>query len=334
MYTNEDLNQAVNEGIFTQDSIEEFRDYIAEAKNITVVDEENFKLLSGFNDIFVVIASILLLSSAGWIASSISSILSALVVALLSWGLSEFFVLKRKMALPAIVLLLAFAGAVFGFMHEIFDLINTTAGGVEIVVASAFTAFAIFLHWKRFSVPITVAIGMGTVALFFISLFMESFPQLKEYLSFIIFTFGIAIFIIAMRWDMKDRRRVSNSSDVAFWLHLLASPLIIHSLFLGLGVFDNQISMLAILLIIFSYIVLSSISLLIDRRALMVSSLLYVLYALNSLFTKYGLESYGLAIGGVIIGVGLLLLTAFWTKARAKIVTIMPHTIQLKVPTI
>ena len=92
--------------------------------------------------------------------------------------------------------------------------------------------------------------------------------------------------------------------------------------------------MFAILLIIFSYIVLSSISLLIDRRALMVSSLLYVLYALNSLFTKYGLESYGLAIGGVIIGVGLLLLTAFWTKARAKIVELMPHSIQLKVPAV
>ena len=36
--------------------------------------------------------------------------------------------------------------------------------------------------------------------------------------------------IIAMSFDMSDRSRVTRRSDCAFWLHLLAAPLIVHSL--------------------------------------------------------------------------------------------------------
>jgi len=125
---------------------------------------------------------------------------------------------------------------------------------------------------------------------------------------------------------------VKNDSDVAFWLHLLASPLMIHSIFLGLNVFDSDIGSLAMLSIVLVYIVLSSISLIIDRRALMVSSLIYVLYALNKLFSTYGFEGYGLAIGGVIIGFGLLFLTAYWTQARKWLLQYVSQSIQNRVP--
>jgi hypothetical protein len=334
MYTNEDLNNAIKKGIFTQNSIEEFRLYISKEKNTQGVDEENFKLVTGFNDIFVVIASLLLLISAGWIASAVSSIFSAGVVAVLSWGLSEFFVRRRKMSFPAIILLIAFVWSIFRLFYEPSVYIDTYSNGTEFILASAVAGVATFLHWKRFAVPITIAIGMGTVILFIIGLLLNIFPNLKEYIAFPLFLMGIGVFMVAMFWDMKDKKRVTNSSDVAFWLHLLASPLIIHSIFLGLDVFDNDIGSLAMVAIILSYILLSSISLIIDRRALMVSSLVYVLYALNTLFNTYGFEGYGLAIGGVLIGFGLLFLTAFWTKARAKLVNYLPLSIQDKVPLI
>ena len=332
MYTNDDLNGAVEQGIFTQDSVETFRDYISEQKETKTVDEENFKLLTGFNDIFVVIASILLLSSAGWIASAVGSRFSAGVVALIAWGLSEFFVGKRKMPLPAIVLLLVFVASIFKLFY-----IEPTYSSIEetgSIFAFAMAGVATIFHWKRFAVPITIAIGMGVVTLFLISSFIDMFPDSKEYIAFVIFLIGIGVFLVAMYWDMQDRKRVSNHSHVAFWLHLLASPLIIHSLFLGLGVFDNNIGSFALFSILFAYVLLSIISLTIERRALMVSSLLYVLYALKTLFTEYGFEGYGLSLGGVIIGLGLLFLTAFWTKARATVVGYMPSFIQLKVPVV
>ena len=320
MYTNEDLNNAVKENIFSQESVENFRLYISEEKNTQSVDEENFKLISGFNDIFVVIASLLLLISSGWIASTVDSSLSALVVALFSWGLSEFFVRKRKMSFPAIMLLVTFTWSIFTLFSSNF------------LFASVITGIAIYFHWKRFNVPITVAIGMGMSTIFVVTLLVELFPSLKNFIEIPIFLMGIGVFMVAMYWDIKDKKRVTNSSDVAFWLHLLASPLIIHSIFLGLNIFDNDIGLGAMFTIVISYILLSSISLIIDRRALMVSSLFYVLYALNTLFNAYGFESYSLAIGGTIIGFGLLVLTAFWTTIRAKLVNSLPLSIKERVP--
>lgn len=333
MYSNEDLNHAVKEGVFTQDSVESFRLLISKEHNTQEADEENFKLFSSFNDIFVVIASLLLLISAGWIASSVNSTLSAGVTAVLSWGLSEFFVRHRKMSFPAIVLLVVFVGSVFSIFYEPYSsLVSILSSQTSFIIASAVSVVATFLHWKRFTVPITVAIGMGTVTLLVIGLLIKIFPNIENYIAFPLFIMGLCVFMVAMYWDMKDRKRIKNDSDVAFWLHLLASPLMIHSIFLGLDVFDNNIGSFVMFIIVLSYILLSSISLIIDRRALMVSSLIYVLYALNKLFTSYGFDGYGLAIGGIIIGVGLLFLTAYWTQSRAKLLKLLPLTIQNKVP--
>jgi len=331
MYSNEDLNHAVKEGIFEQESVDKFRLLMAQEKNTKGVDEENFKLLSGFNDIFVVIASLLLLISAGWIASGVNDRFSAFVTAMLAWGLSEFFVRHRKMSLPAIVLLVVFVSSVFRiFFNYEFDV--SSDNEISFIIASVVSGVATFVHWKRFAVPITVAVGMGVLTLFVIGLLIEFFPNIKDYIASLTFLMGFFTFMIAMYWDMRDTKRVKNDSDVAFWLHLLASPLMIHSIFLGLNVFDSDIGSFAMLSIILVYIVLSSISLIIDRRALMVSSLIYVLYALNKLFSTYGFEGYGLAIGGVIIGFGLLFLTAYWTQAREWLLQYVPQSIQNKVP--
>ena len=61
MYTDEDLNIAIKNGIFSQNDVNEFRKSISISKESSLPDEENFKLVGGFNDIFVVIACILLL---------------------------------------------------------------------------------------------------------------------------------------------------------------------------------------------------------------------------------------------------------------------------------
>ncbi len=36
-----------------------------------------------------------------------------------------------------------------------------------------------------------------------------------------------------MRFDMTDPERLTRRTDIAFWLHLLAAPLIVHSLISG-----------------------------------------------------------------------------------------------------
>ena len=113
MYSDEDLDTAIKKGIFSSSAVDEFRDQVS-SNRINTDAEEHFKLIGGFNDIFIVIACGLLLFSSYSVIGSINASLGYLVFLLLSWGLAEFFVLKRKMALPAIMLLIAFVGSTAG----------------------------------------------------------------------------------------------------------------------------------------------------------------------------------------------------------------------------
>ena len=328
MYTDEDLKSAVNKGIFTEAAVSSFRSYMSASKSSPSADEENFKLISGFNDIFVVIACILLLACSAWVTFGFSPALSLAVVATISWGLAEFFVLKRKMSLPAIVLLIAFVGGVFSCFAYLFNAPSENA----FMFAAIASSIAAWLHWKRFNVPITVAAGIATILIFFVSLLASFFPQLRDHYLAIVFIAGIISFGFAMYWDSSDRTRTTGRSDIAFWLHLLAAPLIVHPVFTVLRGLSNDQEMLAIIIIVSLYLLLTSISLIIDRRAFMVSSLIYVLYALNQLFDTYGLANNSFAIAGVIIGFSLLLLSGYWAKVRRSLLQYLPVNIQVKVP--
>jgi hypothetical protein len=80
------------------------------------------------------------------------------------------------------------------------------------------------------------------------------------------------------------------------------------------------------------YIVLGLAALAIDRRALLVSALAYVLFALNSLFREYGAVELSVALTALVIGSGLLLLSAFWSSARRAVVQPLPIGLQARLP--
>src|SRR4051795_5594213 len=69
-----------------------------------------------------------------------------------------------------------------------------------------------------------------------------------------------------------------------------------------------------------------------DRRALLVSALAYVLFALNSLFQTYGAVELSVALTALVIGSALLLLSAFWASARRQVVTPLPEALRGKLP--
>jgi len=324
MFSNDDLDRAVKADIFDSQSVEKFRQWIAQEQQLSTADRESFRLLDNFNDIFVVIASGLLLASAAWVTWGHRGVDSALVVGFLSWGLAEIFVLRRRMALPAIVLLITFLGSFF------FLGMNIAHGSP--LIAGLMTAAVAVIHWKRFRVPFTLAAGSAALAITVISLLIKLFPALEHHVDLLVFFSGIAVFVLAMYWDRSDLRRITRNSDVAFWLHLLAAPMIVHPIFGMLGVFHREVAGGSIAGILLLYLLLSLISLVIDRRAFMVSSLVYVLYALNVLLTSHGFSGQGLAIGGIIIGAGLLILTAYWAQARNRLLQYLPSFLLQSIP--
>jgi hypothetical protein len=76
------------------------------------------------------------------------------------------------------------------------------------------------------------------------------------------------------------------------------------------------------------------VALAIDRRALLVSALAYVLFAMNSLFETYGVVELNIALTALIIGSALLLLSAFWTNARRAVVKPLPAGLRVRLPVV
>ena len=71
MYSETDINSAIEAGALTPETAAAFRNHIALSRSTPAVDEESFRLLTGFNDIFVSIAAAILLFAVAWIGSQI-----------------------------------------------------------------------------------------------------------------------------------------------------------------------------------------------------------------------------------------------------------------------
>ena len=329
MFYEQDIDSAISAGVLTPDTAAAFRAYVADGRASPMVDEENFKLLTGFNDIFVAIAGTLLLVAVAWIGGAIMPALGGVAVAATAWGLAEYFTRIRRMALPSILFLLSFVGGVF-FALAAFLMgggnmqADDQTGALMLAIAAAVATGSAFGHWRRFHVPITVAAGAAALAVLASSLFIAAFSNDEAVILPLVLLLGITVFAFAMWWDMSDRLRTSGRSDVAFWLHLLAAPMIAHPVFAMLGLLEGGSNVGEALIVLALYVAMGVVALAIDRRALLVSALAYVLYAMGVLFKEFGAVSLNIALTGLVIGSALLLLSAGWQSIRAFVVGRLP----------
>ncbi len=356
MYSESDLAGAVEAGAITPEAASALRNFVAERSATPAVDEEHFRLLTGFNDIFVAIAATLILVATGWIGAYIAGHLverpglpqgpveigamasaAGFSVAVTSWLLAEYFTRQRRMALPSILLLIGFAGGLFTGFGGLFganlpwyaeklgigqqdELALRQLSGAVMALVGVLTAAGTWFHWRRFMVPITVAVGAAALVGVAVGMVMTAFPASQDWLNPILLVAGLLVFALAMRWDLSDRERRTRRSDVAFWLHLTAAPLIAHPVFRMLGVLDGEVSVGIAALVIALYIAFAFVALAVDRRALLVSSLAYVLWAMYALFERSGAVELAAAFTALVIGSALLTLSAFWQPMRRLVV--------------
>ena len=351
MYSESEIQAAVAAGALSPDAAAALRSFVAGQRALPAVDEEHFRLITGFNDIFVGIAAAILLVAVAWIGQSIGpkidgegpSPFAGLFVAATAWGLAEFFTRRRRMALPSILLLLAFTGGVLvtAFCTIVLavgaDMFENNERAISLAAAGAagLAAGATYIHWRRFRVPITVAVGAATLVglvLALVAYVVGDTEGLKNVMLSMALVLGIGVFLFAMWWDGSDPRRETRRSDVAFWLHLLAAPLLVHPIFSLLGLNDGQANVGEGLLVLLVYVLLGITALAIDRRALLVSALAYVLWALIDLFNRFDVVELNFAFAALIIGSALLLLSAFWHNARRAVVTPLPDGLRARLP--
>ncbi len=337
MYSDDDLSSAVAAGVLDARTVAAFRDHVAAGRAAPAVDEEHFRLITGFNDIFVTIASILLLVAVGWIGGRLGLGVGGFAVAAASWGLAEYFTRIRRMALPSILLLVTFvygiAGTLFGMLTSAGVDLDARSGALGMAGIAAITVAAAWAHWRRFHVPITIAAGAAAAVGVALALVLAAVPGAHDAIVPMLFVAGLCVFAFAMWWDMSDRARLTGRSDVAFWLHLMAAPMIAHPVFAMLGLLGGEAGVGRAAIVVLLYAGFGVVALAIDRRALLVSSLFYVLYAMSSLFEQFGAVSLNVALTGLVIGSALLTLSAFWHGARNQVVRRLPQRLQAMLPT-
>lgn len=352
MYSEDDLRAAVSAGAITVADADGIRLHVASLRNAPAADEETFRLVSGFNDIFVSIAAALALFGIGTLVGRISPGAAGAAIAVTAWVLAEFFTRKRRMALPSILLLLAFHIAVFTLAIRLLGLdlesigrlvdrqrLNSLDGTAYSEAATlrilqfkaigvcALAALANLAHWFRFRVPLAIATATGSSALAGFVAITLLHPEVGTWMLWLLLAFGLALFAFAMAWDLRDPQRTKGQADVAFWLHLQASPMIVHSVFAliayGVGLKEENALFLALVAIAI-YAVFAVIALIVDRRAILVSALIYFVIAMIYLLRTLGEIELNFAISAVLIGATLLLLSAYWQKLRAVVLQALP----------
>jgi hypothetical protein len=352
MIASETLAKGVARGIITAEQAERLRalEHGGEPPELPASpDDEQLRFISGFSDIFVTIGLAMFLAAVGYFGSRSGGPVGMwITIAAAAWLLAEFFTRLRRMALPSIVLLVVFVAAVFlgagsflGADAKANIHVRTFVGTVGVdgfeptmVATAAFvTVLATALHYWRFRVPITIAAGccalIGTVA----GLVYGLAPQLPPVAyNVVIFACGLAVFALAMRFDIADPARLTRRTDIAFWLHLLASPLIVHSLIKGMVTNASNLSPITAVAIMAIFLALSFVAVLIDRRALLVSGLAYAGIAFWTLISQAGLSDMTTPLTLLALCAFVLLLSAGWRPLRAGILAMIPSTLTRRLP--
>jgi hypothetical protein len=152
---------------------------------------------------------------------------------------------------------------------------------------------------------------------------------------------GVVVFIIAMSFDLSDRNRVTRRSDCAFWLHLLAAPLIVHSLVSMVAPELSQITNAAAIAIVVIVTVLAAVAIAIDRRALLVSALIYIgaviAYVVGgpaAWLAPPGSQSSGgvYVLTLLILGTFVIALGVGWRPLRRLFIRVLPAALGNRLP--
>ncbi len=279
--------------------------------------------------------------------------------AVIMWFMAEFFTRGRRLFLPSIVILIAFVGffsiaaaagygAVIGFDAQILERAGQPEGprsgdglfasaafrelireGSEaaIVILGAVTA-AILVFYVRMKLPFAMGMfalylsAVGVAAAY--NVWPDRILEIAEPAQLLS---GVFLFLLGIVFDARDPERKTRMSDNAFWLHFFAAPLILNSS-IGMTVGVERIvenptgAALATLLVV---AVFSFVSLLINRRALLVAGLLYALIAGGFLISKTGLSgAWTLAVTLLVLGAAMVLLGGGWHAIRRVVVAPFP----------
>lgn len=348
----------------------------------TLPGEEDLRFIRNFHDVFLSIGILMFAAGLGLVTAIVVGPMigeaaqageegwrRALTIAgaaaganaAVMWLMAEFFARGRRLFLPSIVILLAFAcyffiaaaaayGVFIGFDKELLQSLDPDESGLgggdwkentlllaairegseAFMIVQGAAALATFAFYARMKLPFAMGLGalqltgVGVAAAY--NAFPERIPELMQPAQLYS---GIFLFLLGVFFDARDPQRTSRISDNGFWLHLFAAPLILNSaiaMLVGVeGATQNPTgSAIVTLAVVFAF---AFVSLLINRRALLVAGLIYALIAAGFLISKAGLSgAWTAALTLLILGSAMVLLGGGWHALRRIVVAPFPKT--------
>ncbi len=347
--TPDDLKAAVDAGVIDAAQAEKLRAIRAtstaplgpDGEPAVLADEERFRFLNGFNDVFLTIG--VLLVAAAFLAATSTSLFGISFVGTLAfaaitfWILSEILVARLRAVLPGMVLSLLFvafaASAIVVQLHwdnlrqSNWDAYSELAFWRNPTLVFGLPALvAAFVYYLRFRLPFALAL----IAFFGYAVVSKSLFQIGIGPAFVAIGYGLVVLAAALAYDARDTKRVTRFSDCAFWLHLVAACLIVSPLIAMIK--DSTGGMATAAAVLATVLLLGLFALAIDRRALLVSSLAYFTAAVYQLLSGgMRLPDSGALPGSftltlALVGGFVLLLGVFWHPLRNRLLPVLQAT--------
>jgi len=362
MLRQEDLDAAVTEAIVTSAQALALADFAAQrqrAHDALIGHEERFRFMRGFNDFFFATGVVMLGAGMTYFAGPDSggNLLAAVVV----WGLAELLVRRMRLVLPGLLLACLFVAFVFraapaavitavipdsvlissalmaGARRGALTWLEMVLGGTRdamippavIALKALIAGGAAALFYARFRLPFALLPLAASLVVAVMAATREIAGPAAQ--SLVLLLCGLAIFAAAMSFDVSDRERATRRADCAFWLHLLAAPLIVHSLISMTVPSLSALSMTAAvaLTIVAIACLLALVAVAIDRRALLVSTFGYlgivIAYAITTARATTLADPTAVffstlaALGILVLGLGV-----GWQPLRRALLTLLP----------
>lgn len=315
--------------------------------------EEPLRFVRNFQDVFLAIGiAVLGFGMMIWLFANLPAAIAvgqagmwgpsvtAAIAAAVMWGLGEAFAYRRKQFFPAIAACIGFCVFVFWTVMFAFGALLNVTPNLEMERAASDIGFWLFFlsfasaalaglafYW-RFRLPFSLAVvgGAFTGLLFVLAFRFVPEPSVTLFSALLLLS-GLILFGLAVWFDARDPSRATRYSDNGFWLHFAAAPLVLNGalglivpLLAGGGqewytIFSlNAVSATVTLIVV---AVLGIVSLLINRRALIVAALFTTGAAIAVLLNSAGLGEATVAAGAlVVLGGGVLILGSGWNAAR------------------
>lgn len=299
------LQQAADKGIIENDQVEPLLKFILDQNTSeSTLQEEPLKFIRSFGDVFIALGIGILAYAISMLGLSQYEYLIPVAGFIL---IAEWLVRVRKLALPGMVILISILFFVYRTIN--IDSEQSTIWTFVLIVA---TSLAFYIRYKMPFSLLPLAGALIAIAIVMIGAQVLSNPIIFSAL-------GLAVFSVAMVFDSQDTKRQTHLSDSAFWLHLLASPLIVHGAMLSMLLGDHswlQAIDKEIIIVIF-FIGFLLLALLLDRRAMLISTQIYMIYALTQLVEGQFNNSQNLMIYSLMaLGLVIIFFGTFWYKSR------------------